>query len=77
MSNESTIEFYGNHCGGPHRSNPYDMGIHRNVQEVLGKHYIFNLLVPSFWVPPGDGLIFPLNQGRGMPLPMLLGDRQV
>lgn len=77
VSNESTIEFYGNHCGGARRSNPYDMGIHRNIQEVLGKHYIFNLLVPSFWVPPGDGLIFPLNQGRGMPLPMLLGDRQV
>jgi len=74
VSNQTTIEFYGNHWG--HKpGNPYDLGAPRNIASVFGEMGLLALLIPSLTPPPGNGIIFPLNAGRGMPLPMLIDER--
>jgi hypothetical protein len=75
-TNQTTIEFYGNHFGGPDAMNPYKLpSLARNIAQVFGEQGWFLLAFPSLEPPPGDGIIFPLNAGRGLPLPMLVDER--
>jgi hypothetical protein len=74
FTNQTTIEFYGNHWG-PKTGNHYAQDLRRNIAAVFGEMGIWILLFPSLVEPPGDGIIFPLNAGRGQPLPMLVDER--
>ena len=71
-TNATTIEFYGNWVS---KTNPYALDLRRNIQSVFGEMGFWILAFPSLVDPPGDGIIFPLNAGRGMPLPMLVDER--
>lgn len=73
-TNQSTIEFYGNQWGD-RPGNPYDRGAARNIADVFGDTPLLTLLCPSTAEPKNDGIIYPLNAGRGMPLPMLIDER--
>lgn len=75
LTNQTTIEFGGNHFGGNPGKNPYALDVKRNVAAVFGEMPFWILLLPSLAEPPGDGIIFPLNEGRGLPLPMLVDER--
>jgi hypothetical protein len=75
LTNQTTIEFYGNHWGDK-TGNPYDLGTRRNVKAALGELGLWELLIPRLKDPPADGVIYPLNAGRGMPLPQLIDERQ-
>ena len=72
VTNQTTIEFYGNWAS---KSNPYRLDPWRNIQAVFGEGGLWLLAFPSLAEPNGDGIIFPLNAGRGMPLPMLIDER--
>jgi len=62
LSNQSTIEFYGNVLAHPRRRNPYHLGIRRNIEEVFGKDSsLFTLLLPTRRPPTGDGVIFEMQ----------------
>jgi len=74
-TNQTTVDVLGKKW--TKQPNPYDMGIKRNLSSVFGSFGLFLLVIPSLADPPGDGLIFPLNAGRGMPLPMLIDERTV
>ena len=80
LTNQTTIEFYGN-TWGEKPGNPYAPvkggwnARVKNIKSVFGEHWLRTLLVPSLAPPPGDGIIFPLNDGRGLPLPMLIHER--
>ena len=58
LQNRTGIEFYENDKDA---SNPYDVGMFRNVQSVMGSN-------PLFWLLPlrvgvvGDGLSFVRNE---------------
>jgi len=78
-TNQSTIEFYGNYLdstgkGGGIEGNPYNMGIKQNFMEVFGPNLWKAALLPIRCQPAGDGCIFPMNRGRGFPLPQLYND---
>jgi len=75
LTNQTTIEFYGNHLASPPGHNPYRFSWTRNIKQVFGEHGWILLAIPSLAPPPGDGIIFPLNAGRGLPLPMLINER--
>ena len=76
VSNQSTIEFYSSMIEGWDNyqgdNNPYHMGSVNNINAVFGKNWWYTLLVPVHVPPEGDGLIYPMNQGRGMPLKELI-----
>jgi palmitoyltransferase len=74
LTNQSTIEFYGN-TWGPKPGNPYNLGAWKNISAVLGDAWLAVMIFPSLALPPGDGIIFALNDGRGLPLPMLIDER--
>lgn len=62
LSNQSTIEFYGNVLALPRRRNPYHLGVRRNIEEVFGKgSSLFALLLPTRRPPTGDGVIFEMQ----------------
>jgi len=64
VSNQTTIEFYGNKFSrsGRRRGNPYDLGCLRNMQTVFGTHLsIWSILLPNRALPMGDGVIYPLR----------------
>ncbi len=79
VTNQTTIEFCGNQWGDNARSrgetgNSYDMGTARNIKQVFGEQPLFLLLCPSL-VIGSDGIIYPLNGGRGMPLHSMIDER--
>ena len=76
-TNQSTIEFYGNLFDGTLSDNPYTMGWRHNLSAVYGPHILRNILLPVHADPPGDGCLFPMNRGRGFPMPELLNDGKV
>jgi len=62
ISNQSTIEFYGNVFNSPKRRNPFDLGIRRNILEVFGlDRSLWSVLLPSLRKPAGDGIIFEMH----------------
>jgi len=61
LSNQSTIEFYGNVFDNPRRRNPFHLGIRRNIREVFGTDKIWTLFLPSLSAPAGDGIIFEMS----------------
>ena len=72
LSNQSTIEFYGGLFDGSLSDNPFNLGWRQNLWQVYGPTAWRNLLLPVKEEPPGDGLLFPMNRGRGHPMPQLL-----
>jgi len=64
-TNQSTIEFYGNHLSREKRrytSNPYNVGVFRNIEEVFGRGTTWwSWCLPSRAPPVGDGVIYPMN----------------
>ena len=83
LTNQTTIEFYSRMLDGPSHSgaavgggNPYNMGWRANFLAVYGPTVWRTLLLPVLIEPPGDGIVYPMNQGRGYPLKELLdGDK--
>lgn len=64
LSNQTTIEFYGNKFSrsGRRRGNPYDLGWRRNLQTVFGNEIApWSLLIPNRRPPHGDGVIYTLR----------------
>lgn len=64
VSNQTTIEFYGNFCGEQRADgirNVYHLGYLRNIKEVFGEDVsIFTWFLPSWKKPPGNGLVYQL-----------------
>ena len=77
LTNQTTIEFYSA-CwmdrrpaggkGAAEGGNPYNMGWRANLVSVYGPSVWRTLLLPILSEPPGDGLFWPMNRGRGYPL---------
>lgn len=64
MTNQTTIEFYGNKfsAAGRRRGNPYDLGYRRNLEEVFGVHLTpWRFLFPNRVLPAGDGIIYTMR----------------
>jgi len=65
VSNQTTIEFYGNKFSrnGRRRGNPYDLGWKRNLETVFGTDLSFaRLFVPNRTTPNGDGVIYAMRE---------------
>jgi hypothetical protein len=86
LTNQTTVEFYDNFFNknkNKNKDNPYNIGVKSNIMSVLGENLWFAIFIPNFYKLSGnhcgiDGIIFPLNNGRGMALPELLAaDRSV
>jgi len=61
-SNQSTIEFYGNVLGSPRRTNHYNLGYRRNIEEVFGKGISFlGVFLPTRKPPNGDGIVYEMQ----------------
>jgi len=68
LSNQTTIEFYGNKFSrnGRRRGNPYDLGWRRNLETVFGADVTAaRLLIPNRTPPCGDGVVYPLRDRPG------------
>lgn len=67
LTNQTTIEFYGNTCGGDRRprntchTRPYDLGWRENWRQVFGTGLWF--LLP-WTVTEGAGLVFPVRPDK-------------
>jgi len=62
LTNQSTIEFYGNVLATPRRFNHYNLGAKRNIEEVFGKGISpFLILFPTRTPPTGDGIIYEMH----------------
>ena len=77
LTNQSTIEFYANLMDGHVGDHPYNMGWRHNLSAIYGPGVLRNLLLPVHTDPQGDGCLFPMNKGRGFPMPQLLNDNAV
>jgi hypothetical protein len=81
LTNQTTIELYDNLGSSLDKSfidnNPYFVGAAKNLYAVLGTNPCFNLFIPNWKavhnIYSGNGLVFPLSNGRGIPL-MLMND---
>eukprot|EP00808_Paulinella_micropora_P010308 g60341.t1 len=62
LTNQSTIECFGNVFNRHGRGNPYHLGMRRNVTEVFGKgNLLWKMLVPSNSPPLGDGVLYEMR----------------
>eukprot|EP00457_Paulinella_chromatophora_P010662 gb/GEZN01010773.1/.p1 GENE.gb/GEZN01010773.1/~~gb/GEZN01010773.1/.p1 ORF type:complete len:306 (-),score=26.15 gb/GEZN01010773.1/:296-1189(-) len=62
LSNQSTIECFGNFFNKDGRGNPYHLGIRRNITEVFGSgNLLWKIFVPSNSPPVGDGVLYEMR----------------
>jgi len=62
LTNQSTIEFYGNVLANPRRINHYNLGVKRNIEEVFGKGVsLVKLFLPAKNPPNGDGIVYEMR----------------
>jgi len=72
LSNQTTIEFYGNKFSneGRRRGNPYDMGWRKNLADVFGNDCsLWSFFVPNRRKPASDGLMYQMKTIPNPPFP--------
>ena len=63
ITNQTTLEFYGNKFSQNKRKSPYDVNLKINLQQVFGnKMNMFNIWLPFQNMNNGHGMIYPFNK---------------